>query len=71
MQEMYAFDIGCEACGKTVSQVCSECIYEGAGWLWDDLAEDHKCGEDMLFPVVNFPRVGVCGYCGQWDLFTQ
>jgi hypothetical protein len=27
-------------------------------------AEDHECGEDMQLPVVNSPRVGVCGYAG-------
>ncbi len=35
-----------------------------AGWLCDSCAEDHKCGEDMLLPVVNSPRTGVCGYTG-------
>lgn len=54
----------CEKCGKMATQVCSQCIYDGAGWLCDDCSEDHECGEDMMLPVVNSPRVGVCGYCG-------
>jgi len=57
-------EIKCEKCGKMATQVCCQCIYEGAGWLCDDCAEDHECGEDMMLPVVNSPRVGVCGYCG-------
>lgn len=52
------------ACGKMATQICTECMYEEAGWLCDDCAEDHECGEDMMLPVVNSPRVGVCGYCG-------
>jgi len=57
-------EIKCGECGKTATQVCSQCIYDGAGWLCDDCSEDHECGEDMLLPVVNSPRVGVCAYCG-------
>lgn len=43
---------------------CSECIYEDEGWLCDQCATEHECGEDMLLPVVNSPRVGICGYTG-------
>jgi len=27
-------------------------------------AGEHECGEEMLLPVVNSPRVGMCGYEG-------
>jgi hypothetical protein len=57
-------EIPCENCGKLATQVCSQCIYEGEGWVCDDCAEEHECGEDMLLPVVNSPRVGMCGYTG-------
>lgn len=57
-------EIKCEKCGKMATQVCCQCICEGAGWLCDDCAQDHECGEDMMLPAVNSPRVGVCGYCG-------
>lgn len=56
--------IACELCGKIATQVCSECIYSGEGWLCDKCARKHECGEDMLLPVVNSPRVGMCGYTG-------
>jgi hypothetical protein len=56
--------IVCEKCGQPATQVCAQCIYEGAGWLCDRHAPRHKCGEDMLLPVVNSPRVGTCGYTG-------
>jgi hypothetical protein len=57
-------EISCSNCGKSASYVCSECIYEGGGWLCDECSDNHECGEEMLLPVVNSPRVGVCGYEG-------
>ena len=54
----------CEECGKPATNVCSQCIFDGKGWLCDDCAEDHECGEEMLLPVVNSPRVGMCAYTG-------
>jgi len=57
--------IPCMSCGKIAAQVCTECLWSGEGWLCDECAAEHECGEDMLLPVVNSPRVGVCGYTGQ------
>jgi hypothetical protein len=57
--------IHCMSCGKMAAQVCTECLWSGEGWLCDECAAEHKCGEEMLLPVVNSPRVGVCGYTGQ------
>jgi hypothetical protein len=57
--------IACVSCGKTATQVCTECLWSGQGWLCDGCAAEHRCGEDMLLPVVNSPRVGVCGYDGR------
>jgi hypothetical protein len=57
-------EIKCSHCDNLATRICTECSYEGAGWLCDDCAEGHKCGEDMLLPVVNSPRTGVCGYVG-------
>jgi hypothetical protein len=57
-------EIKCEVCGKPATQVCSGCIWEGEGWVCDRHARDHECGEDMLLPVVNSPRVGMCAYTG-------
>jgi hypothetical protein len=57
--------IPCMSCGKIAAQVCTECLWSGEGWLCDECAAEHECGEEMLLPVVNSPRVGVCGYTGQ------
>jgi hypothetical protein len=59
----------CEVCGKPATQVCVQCTWDDEGWLCDKCAPKHKCGEDMLLPVVNSPRVGMCGYTGEtgWE----
>jgi hypothetical protein len=54
----------CEGCGKPATEVCSQCIFDNKGWLCDACAEEHECGEEMLLPVVNSPRVGMCAYTG-------
>ena len=57
--------IPCDQCNAKPSvQICTECIYDEAGWLCEDCAQTHECGEDMFLPVVNSPRTGVCAYSG-------
>ncbi len=56
--------ISCSECGRPAEQVCGQCLYEGKGWLCKACAREHACGAEMLLPVVNSPRVGVCGYTG-------
>jgi hypothetical protein len=57
-------EIACDSCGKPATQTCSQCIYEEGGWLCDSCGKEHECGEEMLLPRVNSPRVGMCGYDG-------
>ncbi len=54
-------DIPCARCGKPATQLCVEC--EGTP-LCDACVSEHECGEEMLMPLLNSPRAGVCGYCG-------
>ena len=56
--------IVCDECGAGATQVCTQCLWQGNGWLCEDCAEHHKCGEEMFLPEVNSPRVGVCAYTG-------
>jgi len=56
--------IPCESCGKPAKQVCTECLWEDKGWLCEPCAGKHDCDEEMFLPVVNSPRVGMCGYTG-------
>jgi predicted RNA-binding Zn-ribbon protein involved in translation (DUF1610 family) len=55
----------CMSCGKTAAHVCTECMWAGDGCLCDKCVAGHKCGEEMLLPLVNSPRAGVCGYTGR------
>jgi hypothetical protein len=57
--------IPCAQCGKPATQICCYCVYSEKGWLCEECAGEHGCGEDMLLPVVNSPRTGVCGYDGE------
>ena len=64
-------EILCDACGKkSAAYICAECLYEGDGWLCEDCAKTHECGEEILLPVCNSPRMGVCGYCGS-DIYPD
>ena len=53
----------CESCDAKATEICTEC--------WQSFCNrcliKHKCSEEMALPVVNSPRMGVCGYCGQAD----
>lgn len=59
--------IFCDNCGgtKAATRVCAGCSYGKEGWLCEDCAKSHECGSEMLLPVVNSPRTGVCGYSGR------
>ncbi len=56
-------ELVCEVCGKPATLVCSECIWGGEGFVCNDHATEHNL--DMLLPVVNSPRIGMCGYTGE------
>lgn len=57
--------IVCGKCGEEpAALVCTVCVWNKKGWLCERCAAGHKCGEEMFLPVVNSPRVGVCGYTG-------
>jgi len=57
-------EIPCDVCGKPAVELCVMCLYEGEGALCKAHSENHKCDDDYFLPVVNSPRVGVCGYTG-------
>jgi hypothetical protein len=57
-------EILCDKCGKPAVSICTECVWEDEGFLCESCAEKHECDEEMFLPVVNSPRMGVCGYDG-------
>jgi hypothetical protein len=59
--------IMCQECGENLAtEVCSMCIWEynSKAWLCEKCLPKHGCEEDYFLPVVNSPRVGMCGYTG-------
>lgn len=59
-------EIECEACGAPATSVCTEhlSMREDEAWFCEDCTADHECDAHRFLPVVNSPRVGVCGYTG-------
>lgn len=65
--EVYHF--ACQKCGKYADYFCNECAWRDKNsFFCGDCAENHE-HKRMLLPVVNSPRMGVCGYCGELDQF--
>lgn len=55
----------CQTCGQTATTICSECLWSNQESLFcDKCAKSHPCDSEMFLPVVNSPRVGICGYTG-------
>ncbi len=53
----------CAQCDAPATRTCTDCMYGDADDLFCEThAASHSCGEDYLLPVVNSPRMGVCGY---------
>lgn len=52
-------------CGQPAKEICTNCVWEGNGFLCEKCAKKHKCDEEMLSPFVNSPRTGMCGYTGK------
>ncbi len=60
-------EVACMECGEPATYICMECLYEGEGpcELCDEHAETHPHDDyGPPMPLVNSPRVGVCGYEG-------
>ncbi len=58
--------IPCDECGERPAvEICTECQWDGGGWLCEQCAKEHTCDREMFLPVCNSPRAGVCGYEGE------
>ena len=59
----------CRECGAKAEWIDPERIYtEDGPFLCDKCSEEF--GNEMLLPVTNSPRMGVCGYCGDQDSYN-
>ncbi len=65
--------IPCDECSERPAvEICTDCQWIGGGWLCEECAQEHPCGEEMFLPVCNSPRTGVCAYTGeQADIRTD
>lgn len=64
--EPYSFI--CGKCGKSADVICCECKWDDKNpFLCDTCAECHE--HESMLPVTNSPRMGVCGYCGEFDIY--
>jgi len=56
----------CATCGEPATGMCPYCLgAEASAFSCDRHRVEHRCGEDEAWlPVVNSPRMGVCGYAG-------
>ena len=58
-------DWRCAKCSHPAVIVCPFCIHEDDCLFCEAHAQDHPCAdEEVYLPVVNSPRMGVCGYTG-------
>lgn len=55
----------CEKCGGQAKFVCVQCIWEGKGFVCQKCIKNHKCIEPNFLPIVNSPRIGMCGFTGE------
>lgn len=58
-------DFKCEKCKKPSKLVCVQCIWEGKGFVCKKCSKQHKCVEPCFLPIVNSPRIGMCGFTGE------
>lgn len=58
-------DFKCEICGAEAKEVCTQCIWDGRGFVCRKCIKKHKCAEPYFLPVVNSPRMGMCGFTGE------
>lgn len=56
----------CNICGiNEATTICMNCLWnDQGGFICDKCLVTHQCDEDIYMPVVNSPRMGVCGYTG-------
>jgi Plasmid pRiA4b ORF-3-like protein len=56
----------CAVCEAPATLVCPFCMDDGNPFVCRVHGSEHACGNDESFlPVVNSPRMGVCGYTGE------
>jgi predicted RNA-binding Zn-ribbon protein involved in translation (DUF1610 family) len=60
-------EFSCSSCGEPATWICVDMFDSDNPFLCDKCGEKHD--EDMMLPVTNSPRMGVCGYTGESDYY--
>lgn len=58
-------DFKCEKCKAAAKIVCVQCIWDGKGFVCKKCSKIHKCAGPYFLPIVNSPRIGMCGFTGE------
>ncbi len=68
------YHFACRVCGQEATTICCECdgMEEASPFFCDACAQKHEEETEHSFflPVTNSPRMGVCAYCGEEDVYT-
>lgn len=51
-------------CGNIAKEICCSCAWDENGFLCKNCEKEHKCEESYFLPIVNSPRIGLCGFTG-------
>jgi len=62
-------EFSCAKCGSSAKFICTECMYDHKNPFYCKKCGKKHIHDDMLLPVTNSPRFGVCGYEGERDTF--
>jgi hypothetical protein len=54
----------CGTCSAPATLICCAHDDDGSPFVCDAHEANHECADEMFLPVVNSPRMGVCGYAG-------
>lgn len=57
-------DFFCD-CDEKAKNICVSCMWEKNGFLCKNCSKKHDCEESYFLPVVNSPRIGMCGFTGE------
>ena len=56
----------CDECESGIAEVvCTECQWDSNGFLCRECAKNHPCDSELILPISNSPRFGVCAYVGE------
>jgi DNA-directed RNA polymerase subunit RPC12/RpoP len=58
----------CTKCGKPAEYISPEWGEDGSIYYCAKCSKKHE--DDGILPIINSPRMGECGYCGELDTYT-